>query len=253
MVFLRKFSQLRGSHCAKLMMISTLIAVINTSISEARPTKKIRWSDTPSGLNLSNRLNQDFTFDCSSGGQVSTIYGTDIYTSDTSICTAAAHSGIITVRDGGNVTIRIKGGSDFYNGTNQNEISSSGYGKWGSSFIFLNQNGQPIVTKAQIKIISWGDTPSGLNLSGRLGQKFTFTCRRNGQIAGIYGTNLYTSDSSICTAAVHRGIISSKNGGNVTIIIRGGSDSYEGSTRNGVKSSSYGSWGGSFSFVSAGD
>jgi hypothetical protein len=116
--------------------------------------------------------------------------------------------------------------------------------------VLLNRNGQPLLTKTPIKMIDWS-TSAG-NLRGKLGQKFTFICRRNGQASTIYGTDLYTDDSSICTAAVHKGIISTKNGGKVTILIRGGSDSYQSSKRNGVKSNSYGSYGGSFLFVSAG-
>lgn len=83
-------------------------------------------------------------------------------------------SKLITARDGGTIAIRIKPGFDFYNGTTRNDIASSGYGNWNSSFILLNRKGQAILTKTPIKIINWGDTPSGLNLTGRLGQKFTF-------------------------------------------------------------------------------
>jgi LCCL domain len=227
--------------------VITLI-VFNTSISDAQSIKKIEWTTTAS--NLSGRLDQDFTFNCPSGGQTNTIYGTDLYTGDSSICTAAAHAGLITVRDGGNVTIRIKSGFDFYNSTTRNEIKSNEYSSYGSSFIFIDRNGQPLLTKTPIKIIDWGTSAS--SLVGKLGQKFTFMCRRNGQASTIYGTDLYTADSSICTAAVHKGIISTKNGGKVTILIRGGSDSYQSSKRNGVKSNSYGSYGGSFVFVSAG-
>jgi hypothetical protein len=236
------------------VIASTVLAsfVFNSSKSDAQLIKKIKWNDTPGDLNLSDRLDQDFTFNCPSGGQTSSIYGTDLYTRFSSICTAAAHSGLITVRDGGNVTIRIKPGFDFFNGTNRNDINSQGYGNSDSSFIFLDRNGQPMLTKTPIKMINWNTTAGDLNLVGKLGQKFTFICLRNGQISSVYGTDSYTHFSSICTAAVHKGIISSKNGGKVTIIIRGGSNSYQGSTRKGVKSQSYGSSDGSFAFVSAG-
>jgi hypothetical protein len=223
--------------------------VFNPNPSDAQGIKKIEWSATAS--NLRGKLDQDFTFDCPSGGQTSTIYGTDLYTDDSSICTAAAHSGLITVKDGGTVTIRIKPGFDFYNGNTRYEIKSNGYGNYVGSFILLNRNGQPLLTKTPIQMIEWSATAS--NLRGKLGQKFTFICRRNGQANTIYGTDLYTDDSSICTAALHKGIISTKNGGKVTIIIRGGADSYQSSTRNGVKSNRYGSYVGSFAFTSGGD
>jgi len=85
---------------------------------------------------------------------------------------------------------------------------------------------------------------------GRNGQKFTFACGGNGKTDGIWGTGLYTDDSSICTAAVHSGLITMSKGGTVTIEIAPGAASYTGSAQGGVTSADYGAWGGSFKFVS---
>jgi hypothetical protein len=95
----------------------------------------LQWSDTASSLR--GRLDQDFTYMCPSSGRVGTVYGTDIYTDDSSICSAAVHSGLITARDGGKVIIRIRPGEDSYAGTNRNGVSSDRYGGWRGSFIFL--------------------------------------------------------------------------------------------------------------------
>jgi hypothetical protein len=86
---------------------------------------------------------------------------------------------------------------------------------------------------------------------GRNGERFTLVCESNGTPSfRLWGTEVYRDDSSICTAAVHAGIITTA-GGPVTIEIRPGSASYTASTRNGVASRSYGSYGGSFVFVTA--
>ena len=63
----------------------------------------------------------------------------------------------------------------------------------------------------------------------------------------VWGTDIYTDDSSICRAAVHDGAIGDR-GGLVKFWIVEGQDSYEATTRNGVESKSWGSWGGSFVF-----
>ena len=63
------------------------------------------------------------------------------------------------------------------------------------------------------------------------------------------GVLIYTDDSSIGTAAVHAGIIDFETGGIVTIEIRPGQESYQGSTRNGVTTEDYGSYAGSYVFV----
>jgi hypothetical protein len=60
---------------------------------------------------------------------------------------------------------------------------------------------------------------------------------------------VYTDDSKVCSAAVHKGLITLAAGGTVTIKILPGRATYLGSTRNGITSSSYGSWPGSYSFV----
>jgi len=67
----------------------------------------------------------------------------------------------------------------------------------------------------------------------------------------VWGTDVYTDDSSVCTSAVHAGLITLASGGSVTIEMRPGQTSYEGSTRNGIISSPYGSWGGSYVLLGA--
>lgn len=76
-----------------------------------------------------------------------------------------------------------------------------------------------------------------------------FQCPPGGRDSGIYGTDTYTDDSFVCVAAVHAGLISISGGGAVTIQLTPGLDAYLGSTRNGVQSSSWGSWPTSFVFV----
>ncbi len=100
-----------------------------------------------------------------------------------------------------------------------------------------------------------GTSPAAWNYGatefrGRNGEQFTFTCAANGTPGGVYGTDTYTDDSSICSSAVHAGVITLATGGQVTIEIRPGLDSYQTSTRNGITSSSWGAWSGSFVFVS---
>ncbi len=56
-------------------------------------------------------------------------------------------------------------------------------------------------------------------------------------------------DSSICTAAVHRGDITLASGGTVTYEIAPGQDSYEGTEQNGIISRDWGTWAGFFVIV----
>jgi hypothetical protein len=86
-------------------------------------------------------------------------------------------------------------------------------------------------------------------VSLEIGQSAIFTCPA-GCTEGdgsIWGTDVYTDDSSVCLAAIHAGVITSEAGGNVVVTHQAGQDSYVGSDRNGIPTSDYGSWGGSFS------
>lgn len=91
---------------------------------------------------------------------------------------------------------------------------------------------------------------SAIEFRGSDGLLVAYVCPADGTLAAVWGTDAYTDDSSVCTAAVHLGLINELDGGLVVIQISGGLDAYEGSTANGVTSGSYGAWSGTFTFVS---
>lgn len=62
----------------------------------------------------------------------------------------------------------------------------------------------------------------------------------------IWGTDVYTDDSSLAAAAVHAGALRDGEPGIVMITIAAPQEAYTGSDRNGVVTRSYGGWGGSF-------
>ena len=94
----------------------------------------------------------------------------------------------------------------------------------------------------------WEQTAIGHR--GFNGERYRYECPPGGTFLPLWGTRLYTDDSSVCTAAVHWGLITSESGGTVTIEIRRGKDMYRGSRRNGVISQEWlQRWHGSFVFV----
>ncbi|MCU0463326.1 MAG: LCCL domain-containing protein [Anaerolineae bacterium] len=58
------------------------------------------------------------------------VWGTDIYTSDSSVCAAAIHAGVITDADGGLVIVRYEPGLESYTSTTRNGITTEEYGAW---------------------------------------------------------------------------------------------------------------------------
>lgn len=75
--------------------------------------------------------------------------------------------------------------------------------------------------------------------------KFAVNCPANCPAGSIWGTDIYTTDSSICTAAKHAGVIKD-DGGKVEVELLPGQDSYQGSERNGVKTGDWNSYPGSY-------
>ena len=64
------------------------------------------------------------------------VWGSAIYTDDSSVCRAALHAGIIS-NAGGVVKIEIRPGQNSYNASSANGVSTTKYGKWGRSFVFV--------------------------------------------------------------------------------------------------------------------
>jgi actin-like ATPase involved in cell morphogenesis len=83
---------------------------------------------------------------------------------------------------------------------------------------------------------------------GQDGTRIQFDCPADGSPGSVWGTDLYTSDSSVCTAAVHAEKITLAEGGTVVIVMRPGESSYTGSERNGISTGGWESYDSSFEF-----
>jgi len=347
----------------------------------------VTWTTTVT--NLRGQNGQPFAFLCPpNGAAIASVWGTDIYTDDSSVCVAAVHAGVIMFSSGGPVIIEVRPGQSSYTGTTRNGVVSSSYGGWSGSFAFVTAAGQPRGQGGQVQVAAYGkdetdgsdvgwnalypnpsfdddpgrrglpnarwqgahwwqgnqlclsiknleaphppahtlavgytvtlqsgtfedgattktvvlyrysgvpsqkevtqcfatrtveaSAPTGRSFTsqpraesptpapapsgaatwaitaadrrGQNGQQFTYACPAGGTPTRVWGTDVYTDDSSVCTAAVHTGRIIPLTGGTVTIEVRPGQASYMGTGRNGILSESYGSWTGSFVFAGA--
>ncbi len=326
-----------------------------------------------------NNIGQRYTFYFPPGGTISSrVWGTDVYTYDCSIASAAVHAGLITTSNGGTVTIEIRPGQSSYTGSVRNGVTSNNWGTFDGSFVFVKGNKSnhipvsdtrdktlwdngnivyvesgPVnptvfvlsvpayITRIEnyhyynrgimpgtisirsssgknygpwscygkagqggVQNATWVATPNiqlpagsytvidsdpgtwsynsgsggagftlvagiennqGSNNSNviqgtwstqadsyrsHIGRRFTFYFPPGGTISDrVWGTDVYTDDCSIASAAVHAGLISAQYGGTVTIEIRAGMSSYRGTVRNGVTSKDWGPFEGSFVFI----
>ena len=163
------------------------------------------------------------------------MWGTTLYTDDSSVCNAAVHSGGITYATGGSVTIEIRPGESSYTGSTSNGITTSSYGPWSGSYV--------LTAASPGAFTGWNLDVRALR--GLNGQTFRFMCPAGGKRLTIWGAGVYTDDSSVCVAAVDAGLITMGHGGSVTIKVTAGLSSYRGTRSHRVTSRAHGPWPGS--------
>jgi Ca2+-binding EF-hand superfamily protein len=110
------------------------------------------------------------------------------------------------------------------------------------------QNGNP-KPKPKPKSTASGAIPDPGNMvqfRGHIGKTFLIevTGRHGG---GVWGTDVYTDDSAIATAAVHAGVITVGEKAVIQVTVLAPPPQHTGSTRNGVTTGGFGQFGGAYS------
>lgn len=185
---------------------------------------------------------------CPPGCASGTIWGTDVYTSDSSICVAAVHAGASSP-GGGLVTIQIEPGRPAYRGSPRNGVSSNDYGSYGGSYRFVGVVAAPEgPPPGPPSVIEAGCSFNATQLHGAPGSAHHIACPSGcGRTGATWGTDVYTADSAICRAAIHAGLLT-EQGGEVTVVLEPGRPAYRGTHRHGIASSDYGQYHASYRF-----
>ncbi|MGZ3423254.1 MAG: LCCL domain-containing protein [Polyangiales bacterium] len=204
-------------------------------------------------------------------------WGTDSYTTDSAVCVAALHAGKISAA-GGNVAYEIRAGLPAYSGSTRNAVTTNSWAAYTCTFEFVSKGCGSGMTTCGAICIDLGidaqhcgscDHACSAGESCRKGvcgpgidatwttNATTFACtgthvivcppRGTSASSTVWGTDVYTHDSSICTAAVHAGALTFA-GGSTTIEMLPGLPVYKGSTRRGVTTNSWAAWTCSYRF-----
>ena len=184
----------------------------------------------PRTLSVSRELPMPFSCTCSAQATTeSAVWGTDVYTDDSGLCRSALHAGVISSR-GGPITVTRSVGRPLYIGTERNGVLSNDYPASPYSMVFKGTAPPPPGP---------GLCPGTFAVSRELPSPFTCRCSASATHAGgVWGTDIYTDDSSLCRAALHAGSVTSE-GGTITVTRAEGRQLYIGTTRNGVTSNDY--------------
>jgi hypothetical protein len=96
-----------------------------TAGGEAEPTKAL---PDPGNLVLyQNQIGKTFSFQVT-GSNIGTVWGTDVYTSDSPLAVAAVHAGVVKQGKTGVVKVKIVPSPGNFTGSTRNGVTTSGYG-----------------------------------------------------------------------------------------------------------------------------
>jgi hypothetical protein len=184
------------------------------------------------------------------GTTTGNVWGSDVYTDDSSVAAAAVHAGVLAAGEFGFVKVTLMPGQPRYEASARNGVNSQPYEIFDGSFRI--DSAPPPWTIA----LPGGEDASRLVPMGTLRGRtdVSFVMQVKGTVGGtVWGTGIYTDDSSIAAAAVHAGLLKADEIGFVRVTIVPGRMScvaptpcYAPSDANGVKSQPYGPWEGSF-------
>ena len=172
------------------------------------------------------------------------IFGTIIYSFDSSMCVSGIHSGVMKVADPKMILIKALPGMNFYQGTLQYNVQSTSIDK--CDYSFSTEEAPEVIS------VDCETTTNVKEFSGTLGTKYLVRCPANcsKKSHNVFGNNLYSGDSSICQSAIHCGA-SNDRGGEVQFIIDSGQKLYYGLKAFGINSKERESYVKSIRFINA--
>ena len=184
---------------------------------------------------------------CDKGNQPA---GTDVYAGLSSVCVAAMHAGAISDR-GGYATLRLERGRPAYRGSKRNGVESRDWTEYRSSFRFegVVAVAAPPEAPAAPPLIEAGCSFHSNEIHADPGAVRRVSCPSGcAGIGVVWGSDPYTGDSPICSAAIHAGLITNDRGGEFMIVLDEGKPAYRGSKRNGIETHDWGASRASFRF-----
>jgi hypothetical protein len=173
------------------------------------------------------------------------VWGDGRYTTDSSVCRAAQHAGMVGPA-GGPVTLYKASGCPMFVGSARNGVTSRRWGPYATTFTFLSP-APPCAT--QRVGTPAAACPRSLASYRSLAPGRTLRCHCGPTQYGgaIWGSSRYTVDSSVCGAALHAGAIPA-TGGVVTVTTAPGCRRFFGSSRNGITTRRWGPYNRTFFF-----
>jgi hypothetical protein len=230
-------------------LLRSALAALGLALAMAALPAFAQSSPCPANMtsyfNLPNGGSIKCTCPAMAGGR--TVWGSDRYTVDSDVCRAAVHAGAVPA-SGGEATVTLAEGCPIFRGAPKNGVQSTNYGPYGRTYHFTKD---APACQVQTKDDPVAECPFSMSVfaSMKPGQSWRCNCTaaRLQSLGTVYGTDRYTTDSSLCTAALHAGVVQPA-GGEVTAHTGPGCARFPASAKNGVTSREWGQYGASYAF-----
>jgi beta-lactamase regulating signal transducer with metallopeptidase domain len=185
------------------------------------------------------------------GSNTGSVWGSGTYTDDSDLGTAAVHAGLVEVGETQEVLISFLGPQQGFAAGSANGVTTREYGAWDGSYQLAPVDKQPHPLLLVAPQAKYGDVytsdamlrlqdfvPADQLVAGT-GILTVITGYPTGS---VWGSEVYTADSSLAAAAVHAGVLQSGESGVVIITLSEGRNVYGATTRNGVETRSWESY-----------
>lgn len=173
------------------------------------------------------------------------VWGSDVYTDDSQLCRTALHAGAVG-EDGGTARFDARPGRSAYTASTRHGVASSSWGEWTRSVVVARATAANSTSPGYPS--SMATCPETAGALATADTTLTCRCPAEASASGsVWGRGPYTTDSAVCRAALHAGLIGPR-GGTVTLRSSPGRSSYAGSEANGVSTGDWGSYPASFEF-----
>lgn len=133
----------------KTITFSFILAFCAISVKPAfaednRFVPEIGWNSRLSsmGLDKIDNVGKQYRFECQAAPQGlihAPIWGSGVYTPNSGICSTAVHSGMISPKAGGKITVKLIEGQEFYTGSQKNNVFSQDHRDTELSYIFIDE------------------------------------------------------------------------------------------------------------------
>ena len=186
-----------------------------------------------------NKIGETFTFYVK-GASSGNVWGTGLYTDDSSLAAAAVHAGALRAGEWGVVDVTVLPGQSSYKGSSANGVTSGSYGPYSASYQVSRNTSKGIYVLPD---------PDWMTQFRDLREEVLYFRVTGTSRGSVWGTEVYTDDSGLAAAAVHAGFLKDGETGIIGVMFLPGQDKYVGSARNGVRSSDFWHYGGSYRIV----